>query len=203
MVVCARACAGLRVSFQRMETSVDKQAPATDAKQRLVDSTSTAWNTFVTYVDGLTADQWTQPRDAADWSVKDHVSHVTQWDRAVIAALRHQVPMRETLGISETAWSAESFDPMNEEIRHLADTEGVDRVKADRDATWTDLVALMGELSEEQLSQSGAEAGLAVGTGPLVEPVVEVLMDYWGAHYAEHLRDIQAIVASDATPKTG
>ena len=148
----------------------------------------------------LTAEQWAGPRDAAGWSVKDHVSHVTQWDRAVIAALRNQVPMRETLGISETAWTAGSFDPMNEEIRHLADTDGVDRVKADRDATWTDLVALMGELSEEQLGQSGAEAGLAVGTGPLDEPVLEVLADYWGAHYAEHLQDIQAIV--DGAPAT-
>ena len=135
-------------------------------------------------------------QNAAGWSVKDHVSHVTQWDRAVIEVLRNQVPMRETLGISETAWSAGSFDPMNEEIRHLADTEGVGRIKADRDATWTDLVALMGELSEEQLSQSGAEAGLAVGTRPLVEPVLQVLAYYWGVHYAEHLQDIQAIVAS-------
>ena len=85
---------------------------------------------------------------------------------------------------------------MNEEIRHLADTEEVDRVKADRDATWADLVALMDELSEEQLGQSGTEAGLAVGTGPLDEPVLQVLAEYWGAHYTEHLQDIQAIVAS-------
>jgi hypothetical protein len=186
-----------------METSLDNQAPAMDAKQKLIDSTATAWNTLVTYVDGLTAEEWTEPRDAAGWSVKDHVSHVTQWDRAVIEALRNQMPMRETLGISETAWSEGSFDPMNEEIRHLVDTEGVDRVKADRDATWTDLVALMDELSEEQLGQSGAEAGLAVGTGSLDEPVLEVLMDYWGAHYAEHLQDIQAIVNSDAVTKSG
>jgi hypothetical protein len=191
------------VSIQRLETSLGNQAPAIDSKQKLIDSTTTAWNTLVTYIDGLAVEQWTEPRDAAGWSVKDHVSHVTQWDRAVIEALRNQVPMRETLGISETAWSAGSFDPMNEEIRHLADTEGVDRVKADRDATWTELVALMDELSEEQLGQSGAMAGLAVGTGPLVEPVLQVLMDYWGAHYAEHLQDIQAIVADDATPKTG
>jgi hypothetical protein len=179
-----------------METSVGKQSPASDSKQTLIDSTTTAWTTFVTYVDALTDEQWTEPRDAAGWSVKDHVSHVTQWDRAVIAALRNQAPMRETLGISETAWSAGSFDPMNEEIRHLADTEGVDRVKADRDATWADLVALMDELSEEQLGQSGTEAGLAVGTGPLDEPVLQVLAEYWGAHYTEHLQDIQAIVAS-------
>ena len=181
---------------------MSEKVSALTTKQELIAHTTAAWNTLVAYVDSLTADQWTEPRDAAGWSVKDHVSHVTHWDRAVIEALRNQVPMRETLGISETAWSAGSFDPMNEEIRHLADTEGVDRVKADRDATWTDLVALMGELSEELLGQPGAEAGLAVGTGPLVEPVLQVLADYWGAHYAEHLQDIQAIVASETPPMT-
>jgi hypothetical protein len=181
---------------------VSEKVSALTTKQDLIAQTTTAWNTFVTYVDGLTAEQWTEPRDAAGWSVKDHVSHVTHWDRAVIEALRNQVPMRETLGISETAWSAGSFDPMNEEIRHLANTEGVDRVRADRDATWTDLVALMDELSEEQLGQSGAEAGLAVGSGPLAEPVLEVLADYWAGHYAEHLWDIQAIVASETPPMT-
>ena len=60
----------------------------------------------------------------------------------------------------------------------------------------------MGELSEEQLAQSGAEAGLAVGTGPLVEPVLEVLADYWGAHYAEHLEDIKAIVEGGPATKS-
>src|SRR5829696_7217008 len=196
MLMSACSCAGTPASFQRMEASLNKEAPAIDSKQKLIDHTTTAWNTFVTYLDGLTAEQWTEPRDAAGWSVKDHVSHVTHWDRAVIAALRNQVPMRDTLGISETAWSAGSFDPMNEEIRHLANTAGVDRVRADRDATWTDLVALMDELSEEQLGQSGTEAGLAVGTGSLDEPVLQVLAEYWGAHYTEHLQDIQAIVAS-------
>jgi len=61
-----------------METSVGKQSPASDSKQTLIDSTTTAWTTFVTYVDALTDEQWTEPRDAAGWSVKDHVSHVTQ-----------------------------------------------------------------------------------------------------------------------------
>ena len=182
---------------------MSERVSALTTKQDLMAQTITAWNTLVEYVDGLTAEQWTGRRDAAGWSVKDHVSHVTLWDRAVIAALRNQVPMQETLGISETAWSAGGFDPMNEEIRHLADAEGVEQVKADRDATWTDLVALMDELTEEQLAQSGAQAGLAVGTGPLVEPVLEVLADYWGAHYAEHLQDIQAIVDGDSATKPG
>ena len=182
---------------------MSERLSALTTKQDLMAQTITAWNTLVEYVNGLTAEQWSGRRDAAGWSVKDHVSHVTRWDRAVIAALRNQVPMQETLGISEAAWSAGSFDPMNEEIRHLADAEGVEQVKADRDATWMDLVALMDELTEEQLAQSGAQAGLAVGTGPLVEPVLEVLSDYLGAHYAEHLQDIQVIVDGDSSTKPG
>ena len=180
--------------MERREAPVGENASAITTKQDLVAHTTTAWNALVGYVDGLPSEQWTGPKDAAGWSVKDHISHVTLWDRAVIAALRHQVPMQETLGISETAWSAGSFDPMNEEIRHLAVGESVDRVKADRDATWSDLVTLIDELSEEQLTRSGTEAGLAVGSGPLDEPVLQVLMDYWGGHYGEHLHDIQAIV---------
>ncbi len=82
---------------------MSEKVSALTTKPDLIAQTTSAWNTFVTYVDGLTAEQWTEPRDAAGWSVKDHVSHVTHWDRAVIAALRNQVPMRETLGISETA----------------------------------------------------------------------------------------------------
>ena len=134
---------------------MSEKVSALITKQDLIAHT-TAWNALVAYVDGLTAEQWTGPRDAAGWSVKDHVSHVTLWDRAIIAALRHQVPMQEILGISESAWSAGSFDPMNEEIRHLAVGESVAQVRADRDATWTDLVALTGELSEEQLTPDQA-----------------------------------------------
>ena len=179
------------------------QAPTITTKQELIEHTTAEWEALVSYVDGLTDDQWTGSKDAAGWSVKDHVSHVTLWDRAVIEALRHQVPMQETLAISESAWSAGSFDPMNEEIRHLSVEESVDRVRADRDATWTDLVALMGELSDEQLTRSGAEAGLAVGPGPLDEPVLQVLKDYWGTHYAEHLQDIQVIVEGASAMKSG
>jgi hypothetical protein len=171
-------------------------------KQELIAYTTTAWQSFVTYVDRLPIAQWIGPKDAAGWSVRDHVAHVTQWDRAVIAALRDQAPMREYLGVSESAWAASSLDPMNEEIRRRADSETVDQVKAERDDTWHELVAIMDELGEEQLSRPGGEAGLAVGTGPLTDPVVKVLVNYWGDHYAEHLADIKAIVGDQSARPT-
>jgi hypothetical protein len=135
-------------------------------KQELITYTTTAWDALVAYVDGLTAEQWSGPKDAAGWSVTDHVAHVTHWDRAVIARLRNNVPMPETLGISEPAWAAESFDPMNEEIRRVAPIDSVHKLKADRDTTWTDLVSLMGELSAEQLTHRARRPGSRLVRGP-------------------------------------
>jgi uncharacterized damage-inducible protein DinB len=185
----------------REEATMD-EGPVVRTKQELIDHTCAVWDDFVTYVDGLTAEQWTEPRDEAGWSVKDHVSHVTQWDRAVIRRLRDNVPMEETLEISAGAWADESLDPMNEEVRRLAAADAVDRVCADRDATWIEVVSLLEDLSEEQLARSAADAGLAVGTGPLAGSVLTVLASYWGDHYREHLQVIKAIVADESEPAT-
>jgi hypothetical protein len=171
--------------------------PSITTKQDLIAYTATAWDAFVACVDGLPDDRWTGPKDAAGWSVKDHVAHVTNWDRAVIEQLRNGMPMQATLGISDAAWSADSWDPMNDEIRRLAVDDSVQAVKAARDATWADLVALLGELGEDQLARPGAEAGLGVGERPLSEPVLQVLADYWGGHYGGHLACIKAIVEGD------
>ncbi len=180
---------------------MDEQA-VVRAKQELIDYTTATWDDFVTYVDGLTAEQWIGPKDVAGWSVKDHVSHVTLWDRAVIRRLRHNVPMEETLGISASAWADKNLDPMNEEVRRLALADAVDRVCADRDVTWIEVVSLLEDLSEEQLARSGEEAGLAVGTGPLSGSVLAVLASYWGDHYREHLEVIKTIVAGESEPET-
>jgi hypothetical protein len=166
-------------------------------KQDLIDDTTGTWDAFVAHVDGLTDDQWTGPKDAAGWSVKDHVSHVTKWDRAVIERLRGGARLRDTLGISEGAWVAEGFDPMNEEIRWLAVADSVQAVKAERDATWNEVVSLLGALDEDLLARPGAEVGLQVGERPLPEPVLQVLGDYLGEHYREHLGYVRAIVESE------
>ena len=185
---------------------MDEKLSSVSTKQDLIAYTTSEWDALVAFVDGLTDEQWTGPKDEAGWSVKDHVSHLTQWDRAVIELLRNNAPLQGTLGISAAAWTAGSYDPMNEEIRHLAVNDLVHKVKADRDATWTNLVSLMSDLSEELLARPGAEVGLAIGETTLCprgiiyaasEPLLQVLVDYWGASYGEHLRYIKTIVEGE------
>jgi Mycothiol maleylpyruvate isomerase N-terminal domain len=47
-------------------------------KRDLIASTTSTWDALVAYVDGVPDEQWSDPKDAAGWSVKDHVSHLTQ-----------------------------------------------------------------------------------------------------------------------------
>ena len=88
--------------------------PAISTRDELIEHTSDAWDRYVIYVDGLTDDQWLDPRDHAGWSVRDHVAHVTQWDIAVVELFRNETPMQQTLGVSDADWAAEDYDAMNE-----------------------------------------------------------------------------------------
>jgi len=161
-------------------------------RQQLIDHTIKEWNRFVAFIDRLSEDQWTTPRDGAGWSVKDHVSHVTRWDIAVIELFCNGVPMCQTLGISDSVWSAEDYEPLNEQIRQGTIDDSVKTVKSDRDVTWSDLVALLHEMSDDQLSRPAAGSGLNVSDTP-PSTVLQTFVEYLGGHYRAHLGYIRNI----------
>jgi hypothetical protein len=166
---------------------------AITSRQELIDYTTTAWNTFVSAIDGLSNDQWLDPQDAAGWSVRDHVSHVTQWDVAVVELFRDGVPMQQSLGIPDEEWTLDNYDPMNERIRQRFVDDSIETVKADRDATWLDLLLVLKHLSDEQLAAPPGDAGLNVGDES-APTLLEELVGYLGGHYDEHLGYIRLIV---------
>jgi hypothetical protein len=166
---------------------------AITTRQELIDYTTAEWNTFVSSIDGLADDQWLGPQDAAGWSVKDHVSHVTQWDVAVVELFRNGVPMQQSLGIPDEEWTLDNYDPMNERIRQRFLDDSIETVKADRDATWLDLLRVLKHLSDEQLAAPPGEAGLNVGDES-APTLLEELVGYLGGHYVDHLGYIRLIV---------
>jgi hypothetical protein len=162
-------------------------------RQELIDYTAREWDTFVEYVDGLTDEQWLGPKDAAGWSVKDHVSHVTQWDVAVVELFRNGVPIQQSLGVPDEEWTLDDYDPMNARIRLRFLDDSVDTVKADRDATWIDLVSVLEALSDEQLATPPGELGLNVDDES-APTLLQELVGYLGGHYDDHLGYIRLIV---------
>lgn len=163
-------------------------------RQELIDDSIAGWNEFTSFVDGLDDDQWLAPVDPAGWSVKDHVAHITGWDRAEREVLLHGGSLQHVLGISDEAWKSEDFDRINEEIRQPTMADSPAAVRATRDAVWNDVLLAMHGLDDEQLAASTAGTGLEIGAEPPERPLVALLVEHWGEHYREHLGYIKLLV---------
>lgn len=174
---------------------MDQDMTAITTKEQLLAYTIASWEGLIANLDQISAAQWTEPKDAAGWSVKDHIAHITQWDRALIGQLRDGIPMQQTLGVPDAAWSPADFDAINESIRQITIDHTVAAVITDRNAIWRNLLALLHDLSEDQLAAPVSASGLAVGNTELTGSVLEELVQSLGIHYADHRHYIAAIVA--------
>ncbi len=170
-----------------------RTAPANKAE--LLAHTEERWRAFVTYTDALSEAEWTQPTDAAGWSVKDHVAHVVLWVRTEIALLRHGTPMQKSLGISDAVWNARwnagDFDPINEEIRQQTIDDSPAAVRDERDRVFRKLVEVVSRFSDDDLARPANDFGLEEEGKSLLA----VLTEYHGDHFEEHRGYIEIIVA--------
>lgn len=154
--------------------------------------TEDAWSSLVRYVDAMPEEARVVHADAAGWTVKDHVAHVMRWDQATLASMNEGVPYQQTLGIPDDEWTGEDFDPMNERIRQQRLDRSWDEVREERDRTFAGISAMIARLTPEELGTPGGYSGL----GASVDPLIEVLANYQGEHYREHLGYIRAIVGA-------
>ncbi len=167
--------------------------PADPGKESLAQLTNQAWFDFVTYVDGLSQAQWETLTDAAGWSAKDHVAHVTAWDLAAVELLKHHVPIQRTLGVTDAAWTSGEFDTINAELYHLHREESVVQVKSQRDDVHTRLLAVLDTFSNEDLAGQREIPGLSKGVQPLSHDFYEL----FSMHYVDHLGWIRTLFAGD------
>ena len=167
----------------------DGSSNANQLAAHLVRHTVDAWVQLTACVDALPDDLWTGPTDAAGWTVKDHVAHVTAWDASLVRLLTDGTPRPESLRVSAAAWAG-GYGPVNEEIRQQGRHDSVDDVRTARDRTWRDVRALIARFSEDDLRQPATRFGLEGDRGSLFDKLVDDL----STHYAQHLSCIQAIV---------
>jgi uncharacterized protein (TIGR03083 family) len=91
-------------------------------------------------------------RPGADgWSVKDHLAHLSAWQRSLIALLEGK-SRPAALGIEDLTQEEESgFEEINAVLRERTKDEPLDRVLAEFRQSRRDLLAVLDRLSDDDL----------------------------------------------------
>lgn len=159
-------------------------------RDELLQQTEAVWNDLQTYLDSRTAEQLTQPTDAAGWTAKDHVIHIAAWERATIALLAGK-SKREAMDISVEVWELDDDDATNAVLQTRYKDMPLDEVLQTSKATHHHLMTLLNGLTEADLRLPYRHYQPSSNDE---HPLVQWLPWDTFYHYRDHLTWIKAIV---------
>jgi hypothetical protein len=167
--------------------------PNTLDKSNLLAAIDRSWIALNAALKRLTESQLTTIRDVQGWTVKDHIVHMTRWERSVVFFLQH-LPRHDGLGVEETLYLQGSEDAINATIyRQASDLVLGDALLQFRE-NHRRLLELLAPLTDADLQKRYRdflpdEPG--DGDGP---PAIDVIHGNTAHHFAEHLGWIEALV---------
>jgi hypothetical protein len=133
---------------------------------------------------GLSEEQMTQPEVENDWSVKDILAHITDWEKRMVQwveqSLRDEVPQRPAPGLT---W--DDLDGLNEQIYLLNKDRALDQVLTDFHSSYLQSLRTVEALTEEDLIDPQRFAWRAG------QPLWIMVAGNTWEHYKEHAEAIK------------
>jgi len=162
-------------------------------KVELLADIARTWVALNAALDRLTEAQMTTTRDAQGWTVKDHIIHMTYWERSAVFFLQGK-PRHAGLDVDEALYLTGTDDEINAVIyQQRKDLPLVDALVQFREVH-QQLLKLVQPLTDADLQKSyhhylPDEPG--DGDGP---PAINVIYSNSAHHFTEHLTWIEALV---------
>ncbi len=159
-------------------------------KAELLAKTRASWDVLNAYIATLNEEQLTQRTDAAGWSVKDHLIHLSVWEDGIWALLNKRDRATE-MGVDAESWKRWNFEEINgviqrqhkdlswaqaQQRRQIGHKRFIEQIEA------TSEVDLLRPIKDFQTTSTGKT------------PVIEVIVGDAFSHYDTHLPWIKAIV---------
>ena len=162
-------------------------------KAELLVDIERAWTSLNAALDRLTEAQMTMPQDAQGWTIKDHLIHLTFWERSVVFFLQGQ-PRHQALGVEEALYLKGNDDEINAAIYQQHKDLSLSETLAQLRNTHQQLLKVLQPLTDADLQKPyhhylPEEPG--EGDGP---PALNVIYGNSAHHFAEHLPWIVALV---------
>lgn len=167
-------------------------------KAELMREIERAWAAFAAVLDRWPETQLTSIRDPQGWTAKDHLIHLTYWERSAVFFLAGQ-PRQAALGVDEELYLNGSDDEINAAIFQAHQALPWAEAVAQFRAVHQQLMSLLQPLTDADL-QRRYRAYLpdepADGDGPAA---IDVVYGNSAGHLAEHLVWIEELLTRAAT----
>jgi hypothetical protein len=162
-------------------------------KAALLSKIQASWDALNQFVNGLSDEQKSGFKDAAGWTVKDHIIHMAIWEDGLTALLAKQ-DRRAHMDIDEATWKS-GDDPINAVIQQRYKDLTWDAVQQKRQAIHDKLLSQINAMSEETLHQAYDEYNPVSSSK---YPVYEYILSTTYEHYGDHRPWMEAIAAGGA-----
>jgi uncharacterized damage-inducible protein DinB len=148
----------------------------------LLDRVRIDWAGLQDVISRLSDEELTSP-GGEGWSVKDHLAHIAEWERACTAVLAHR-PQSSGFGLDDSVYAGlADIDALNDLLYQRHRSRSIGEVKALANAAHADMLAALSHLQDADLQRPVGEYGM--GTNP-DRPLLEKIAGDTYAHYAEH-----------------
>jgi hypothetical protein len=152
-----------------------------------------AWSAYRLGLSELSSEELEGPTDAAGWTVKDHITHVTAWEASMTAGLNRS-PMHDAMGISASDLN-QYVDELNERIREAHVGESVQEALEAAARGHRELILAIEALPEDALSMPAGDYMVVRNPDSARQPVRNRILRASAVHYAMHMEAIRKIVA--------
>lgn len=116
------------------------------------------------------------------WAVKDHLTHIGEWEHACCAVLAHR-PQSEGFRLSQSEYASLELDALNEVLFQRHRAESISDVKAFANAAHAEMLAALSHVTDADLQRRVGDYGMQSNPE---RPLLEKIAGDTYEHYAEH-----------------
>jgi len=142
------------------------------------------WQDLLTTVEALSREQLFAT-DSGGWAVKDHLSHISFWERYLIFHHLKGKPSHEVLQVDQNLFQQMSEDQQNALIYERSRSHAVSYIIEDLHQTHDELLAALATANFADFNKPGPYDDL------VNRPLIESIAGNTYEHYREHLQTIR------------
>jgi hypothetical protein len=84
-------------------------------RRELLESINRSWDKLTKALNHLSEEEMTAIKDPQGWTVKDHIAHITAWERSIIFLLQGK-ERYQGLGVDEGTYLSRDYDKINHRL---------------------------------------------------------------------------------------